>query len=72
MTIEAIAADYNLPLEAVQEAIAYCESNPPELARDYARDEAWMEATGRNDPNYKYHPSPPLLTAEEIARLKKL
>src|SRR5437773_6435533 len=37
MTPEEIAADYNLPLEAVLESIAYCESNPPELAQDYAR-----------------------------------
>jgi hypothetical protein len=46
MTPELIAADYDLPLEAVQEAIAYCEWNPPELAEDYAREEAVMEATG--------------------------
>ncbi len=72
MTLEEIAADYNLPLDAVREAIAYCESNPPELAQDYAREEAWMEAIGANDPNYKYNPKPRLLTAEEIARLKSL
>src|SRR5439155_16721378 len=28
MTPEEIAADYNLPLEAVKEAIAYCQSDP--------------------------------------------
>ena len=72
MTPEEIAADYNLPLDAVREAIAYCESNPPELAQDYAREEAWMEAIGANDPNYKYNPQPRLLSAEEIARLKSL
>ena len=33
---------------------------------------AWMEATGMNDPNYKYNPQPRLLTAEELARLKDL
>src|SRR5438094_905997 len=54
MTLEEIAADYDLPLEVVKEAIAYCESNPPELAQDYAREEAVMEATGMNDPDYKY------------------
>ena len=37
MTPEQIAQDYNLPIEAVHEAIAYCASNPPELAEDYAR-----------------------------------
>jgi uncharacterized protein (DUF433 family) len=70
MTPAEIAADYNLPLEAVLEAIAYCESNPPELAQDYAREEAWMDAAGINDPNYDGKPK--LLTAQEIARLKKL
>ena len=30
MTPAQIAADYQLPVEAVLEAIAYCESNPPE------------------------------------------
>jgi len=29
-----LAADYQLPLEAVLEAIAYCESNPPEIRED--------------------------------------
>src|SRR5438067_7055444 len=70
MTPEQIAADYDLPLEAVQEAIAYCESNPPELAEDYAREEAWMKAAGISDPNYDGKPK--LLTAEQIAQLKKL
>ena len=51
MTPQHIAADYDLPLEAVEEAIAYCESNPPELAEDYAREEAVIEATGMNDPS---------------------
>src|SRR5689334_16495424 len=72
MTPEEIAADYNLPLEAVLEAIAYCESKPAEIAQDYAREEAWMEAAGMNDPNYKYNPKPKVLTAQEIARLKRL
>src|SRR5687768_3957646 len=56
MTPAEIAADRNLPLEAVLESIAYCESNPPELLEDYARDEALMEATGMNDPGYDGRP----------------
>ena len=72
MTVEEIAADYDLPREAVQEAIAYCESNPPEIAEDYAREEAIMEASGMNDPDYKYHPQPKFLTAQEMARLRQL
>ena len=70
MTPEEIAADYSLPLEAVQEAIAYCESNPPELAEDYAREEAVMEATGMNDPSY--YGRPKLLTPQEMSRLRRL
>src|SRR4051794_4517132 len=54
MTPEEIAADYDLPLEAVKEAIAYCQSNPPEIEADFQREEATMEATGMNDPDYKY------------------
>ena len=69
MTPEEIAAEYGLPLEAVREAIAYCELNPPEVAQDFKREEARMAATGMNDPDYKYHDKPRRLTAQEIARL---
>ena len=37
---EEIASEFNLPVEAVKEAIAYCQSNPSEIAEDFARDEA--------------------------------
>lgn len=67
MTPEQVAEDYNLPIEAVHEAIAYCESNPPELAQDYAREKAVMAATGMNDPNYDGRPR--VLTPQEMARL---
>jgi uncharacterized protein (DUF433 family) len=69
MSAEELAADFGLPLEAVLEAIAYCESNPPEIAEDFAREEALMEATGMNDPGYKYNPKPKVLTPEERARI---
>lgn len=52
MTAEQIAADRNLPLEVVQEAIAYCESEPPELARDFALGEALLNARGIRDPDF--------------------
>ena len=71
MTPEEIAADYGLPVKAVHEAIAYCESNPPELMEDYAREEALMEASGENEPGYKFHPSPKLLTPQEIAQIRR-
>ena len=72
MTPEEIAADFGLPLEAVKEAIAYCQSNPPEIEQDFRREEALMEATGMNDPDYKYHAKPKLLTAQEMARIRSL
>jgi len=56
-TIEQIAEDYNLPVEAVREAVAYCDTDPIEIREDFAREEAIIEATGMNDPNYKYDPS---------------
>ena len=69
MTPAEIAADRDLPVEAVLEAIAYCQSNPPEIEEDLRREEALAEATGMNDPNYKLHPSPKLLSAQELARI---
>jgi hypothetical protein len=62
MTVEEISADCDLPLAAVEEAIAYCASNPPEIAEDAAREEAIMEASGKLDPGYRLHPQPKLLT----------
>jgi hypothetical protein len=37
---EEIAVDYDLPLEAVQEAIAWCETDPQELHDDFEAEEA--------------------------------
>jgi uncharacterized protein (DUF433 family) len=70
LTPEEVAADFNIPLEAVREAIAYCESNPPEIAEDHRREEAIMEATGMNDPDYKYGGKYKILSPEERARLR--
>jgi uncharacterized protein (DUF433 family) len=70
MTPEQVAAEFSLPLEAVREAIAYCESNPQEIQRDHAAEEALLEASGMKDPNYKGQPK--LLTAQEMARLRNL
>jgi uncharacterized protein (DUF433 family) len=70
MTPDEIAADFDLPLEAVREAIAYCESNPPELAEDFARENAVMEATGMNEPGYDGRPK--VLTPQEMSRLRRL
>ncbi len=66
---EELASDFNLLVEAVREAIAYCESDPPEIREDLLREEAVVEATGMNDPNYKYKPSPKPLSPEDYARI---
>jgi hypothetical protein len=34
-----LASDYQLPLDAVLEAIEYCRSNPPEIREDWEREE---------------------------------
>ena len=70
MTIEEIAADRDLPVEAVREAIAYCESNPPELQSDLRQEAALIEAMGMNDPNYDGKPR--RLSAAERARIAEL
>jgi uncharacterized protein (DUF433 family) len=71
-TVEEIAQDYDLPVEAVKEAIAYCESDPPEILQDWRRTQARMETAGMNDPNYKYHPSPRPLSPQEVARINEI
>ena len=69
MTPEEIAADYNLPLEAIREAIAYCAANPPEVAEDHRRDERAAQAAGMNDPDYKLGGRYKVLSPQERARL---
>lgn len=69
MTAEEIAVDMNLPLEAVQEAIAYCQSDPPEIKKDFEREERLMEASGMNDPDYKYGGKFRIVPPEEVARI---
>lgn len=70
-TAEEVAGWYGLPVEAIQEAIEYCRSNPLEIAADHAREERIMEATGMNHPEYKYNPRKyyKLLSPQERARL---
>jgi len=53
LTPEEIALDFNLPVDAVHEAIAYCQGDPPEIAWDFEREERLMVASGMNKPDYK-------------------
>jgi uncharacterized protein (DUF433 family) len=69
MTPEEIAREYDLPVEAVKEAIAYCQSDPPEIKEDFEREERIMEVTGMNDPDYKYGGKYRVLSPQERARL---
>ncbi len=68
-TPEQLAEDWNVPLEAVQEAIAYGQSDPPELREDKRKDDIRREATGMNDPAIKYSGKPRSLSTEERVRL---
>ena len=56
-------------MEAVREAITYCKSNPPEIDEDLSREERIMEATGMNDPDYKYGGKYKILAPDELARI---
>jgi len=71
MTIEEIAANYQLPVEAVREAIAYCQSSPPEIDEDQRVSDALMEASGMNRPDYKLNPQKyyRILPPDEKARI---
>ncbi len=51
-TPEQIAADFDVPVEAVREAIAYCESDPPEIRQDWEDEEALYRASGMDKPEY--------------------
>ncbi len=66
---EEVAADMDLPVEAVREAIAYCEADPPEVREDHAGEEARMKATGMMDENGNYTGQYKILPPEERARL---
>jgi uncharacterized protein (DUF433 family) len=69
MTPEQIATEFSLPLEAVKEAIAYCQTDPPELAEDLEREERLMKASGMNEPDYKFGGKFKIVPPEEVARI---
>lgn len=68
-SVEELAEEFHLSLETVREAIAFCQSDPPEIRADLAMEEALMEARGENDPSTRFHPSRVLLSPEERARI---
>lgn len=58
-SFERVAAEYDLPVEVVEEAISYCESNPPEIEEDWEREQASLRASGRIDPESRWFGSKP-------------
>jgi uncharacterized protein (DUF433 family) len=68
-TQQQLAADFDVPLEAVQEAIEYCQADPPEIREDQRKDALLAKATGMNDPAYRDSGKPRPLSTEERARL---
>jgi hypothetical protein len=42
------------PTDSLAHSIAYCQTDPPEIKEDFEREERIMQATGMNDPDYKY------------------
>src|SRR6266480_3066730 len=52
-TPEELAEDFNVPLEAVLEAIEYCEGDPPEIREDWEmEEESIADAERRNVPGF--------------------
>lgn len=51
-----VAADFNIPVDAVIEAVRYCETQPNEIARDFRSEALLMEAHNMTHPDYKNRP----------------
>ncbi len=64
-----LAEDWGVPIEAVHEAIEYCQSDPPELREDHLKDDILAEAIGMNDPVIKRSGRPHALSTEDSGRL---
>ncbi len=48
LTPEQVAREYGLPVEAVEEAIDYCEHNPELLAEERRREDERIKRAGRD------------------------
>jgi uncharacterized protein (DUF433 family) len=69
ITPEEIAEYMNLPVEAVREAIAYCESDPPGLLEDHRLQREDLQARGLMDADGNFVRAPGRLSPEEEERL---
>lgn len=48
LTPAEVAREYEVPVEAVLEAIDYCQKNESLLQEERSREEAWIHSTGRD------------------------
>ena len=69
MSIDDIAQGYNIPVEAVEEAIAYCKSDPLEIREDIMTEELYARFSGMDRPDYNGKPKP--LTAADHAAIQR-
>jgi len=69
MSVDRIAAQFNLAVDAVKEAIASGQSTPPKIAQDFEREERLVEASGMNDPHCKDGGKFKVVPPEEVARI---
>lgn len=72
-TPEQVAEDFDVPLEAVREAIRYCESKPVEIDYDIRREDLLIEASNMNHPEYRFRPQElnRLLTADDYVHIER-
>jgi hypothetical protein len=68
-TPQQLAEDWGVPFEAVQEAIEYCQSDPPELREDKRKQGLLHEPIGMNDPAIWRIGKPKPLSTEDRVRL---
>lgn len=61
-----VAREYDLPVEAVLEAIDYCQQNETLLNEERSREEAWIHATGRD--KWPYAPRESNVMDESLPR----
>ena len=71
-TPEDIAEDFDLPIDAVREAIAYGASNPPEVRGDIVREEELMRAAGMFDPEHRRTGKTKPISPQERARIHRI
>ena len=70
-TPEYVAGFLHIPLEAVQEAIDYCQKHWDVVVADHAREDRLIEASGMNHPDYYSNPKKyyKILTPQQRRRI---